>query len=141
MNEIIQNKINSKNFSFMQLLNMKELAQSLAEETYEEISVTDQVRFAWDVKIIADGQTFGTLFRGIVVDALAAEFVNGLKAMAENATVNFGKDAPLNPPSEEAPPPPPPAEKTTTFLPPSENNDVVIGDDGLGLPSGVKRVF
>lgn len=139
MNEIIQKKLNSKNFSFMELLKMKELAERLAEETYEEISVTEQVRFAWEISITAKDQPFGTLFRNVVIEGLKEEFMNGLKNMAERATVSF--EAPKSAP--EAPlPPPPSTERITSFEAPPETNEEEgeVGADALGLPKGVKRI-
>jgi Fic family protein len=118
----------------MELLQMKELANNLAEETYEEITVTEQVRFAWEISITASEQPFGTLFRQVVIEGLKEEFMNGLKKMAERATVSFGE---VKKPTEMVLPPPPP-EKITSFEEVIEDDEV--GTDALGLPKGVKRI-
>ena len=144
MKETIQNKINSRNFTFMELLKLDDLAVELAKETYEELTTQERMEFAWEVKITATGEAFGELFRKATIESLRSAFAIGLKEFMENATVTSKA------PSE--------AEFVTTFEPPTIE-DVVqdmppiepstlddtktttfeTGADGIDLPKGVKR--
>ena len=61
--------------------------------------------------------------------------MNGLKKMAERATVSFGEKE--KPKVMNLPPPP---EKITSFEE-VEEDDGEAGTDALGLPKGVKRIY
>ena len=87
MKEIIENKINSREFTFMELLKIDKLAEDLANETYEELTTQQRLDFAWEVKITTTGSTFGTLFRSATITSLRTAFSEALKEFMENAKV------------------------------------------------------
>ena len=87
MKEIIENKINSREFTFMELLKIDKLAEDLANETYEELTTKQRLDFAWEVKITTTGSTFGTLFRSATITSLRTAFSEALKEFMENAKV------------------------------------------------------
>ena len=143
MHEVIEEKINGREFTFMELLKIEDLASELANETYEELNMQSRLEFAWEVKITASGEHFGELFRKASIEALRSAFASGLKQFMENAKVTSQLEeskivTAFEPPSMEdvvrdMPPIEPPTledKKTKTFEP---------GSDGIGLPKGVKR--
>ena len=85
--KIIENKINSREFTFMELLKIDKLAEDLANETYEELTTQQRLDFAWEVKITTTGSTFGTLFRSATITSLRTAFAEALKEFMENAKV------------------------------------------------------
>lgn len=87
MKDIIENKINSREFTFMELLKIDKLAEDLANETYEELTTQQRLNFAWEVKITSTGSTFGTLFRSATITSLRTAFSEALKEFMENAKV------------------------------------------------------
>ena len=87
MKKIIENKINSREFTFMELLKIDKLAEDLANETYEELTTQQRLDFAWEVKITTTGSTFGTLFRSATITSLRTAFSEALKEFMENAKV------------------------------------------------------
>ena len=87
MKDIIEAKIHSREFTFMELLKIDKLAEDLANETYEELTTTQRLGFAWEVKITTTGSTFGTLFRSATITSLRTAFSEALKEFMENAKV------------------------------------------------------
>jgi|GEM_PF-4452297 len=155
MKDIIDSKINSREFTFMELLKIDDLAVELANETYEELTTTQRLDFAWEVKITSTGSTFGTLFRNATIESLRSAFAQGLKEFMENAKVTSQRKPKMittfeTPTEEELRDGADDVDanffdlpehvqermiendnkKTTTFEP---------GADGIGLPKGVKR--
>ena len=136
MNDIIKDKIESKNFSFMELLQMKKLAVQLATETYDDITTQQKIELIWNADV--KGQSFGEIFYELVLNSLSLSFEEGLKELAETATVSFPKpEMPVTPSSESLPPLPMEKAKSP---PPIPKSDETIGNDGVGLPKGVKRI-
>ena len=143
LKKIIDDKINSREFTFMELLKIDALAVELANETYEELTTQQRLDFAWEVKITASGETFGELFRKATIESLRNGLAVGLKTFMENAKVTSQLEeskvvTTFEPPSvEDVVRDMPPIEpstledtKTATFEPSS---------DGIHLPKGVKR--
>ena len=152
MKNIIDKKIKSREFTFMELLKLDALAVALANETYEELTTQQRMEFAWEVKITATGEAFGELFRKATIESLRNAFAIGLKTFMENAKVTSQSEESKTVTSFEAPSvediPSTPIEtlqettdkiveviseenkKTTTFE---------TGTDGIDLPKGVKR--
>ena len=87
MKDIIEAKIHSREFTFMELLKIDKLAEDLANETYEELTTTQRLGFAWEVKITSTGSTFGALFRSATITSLQTAFSEALKEFMENAKV------------------------------------------------------
>ena len=144
MHEVIEEKINGREFTFMELLKIEDLASELANETYEELNMQSRLEFAWEVKITASGEHFGELFRKASIEALRSAFASGLKQFMENAKVTSQLEeskivTAFEPPSMEdvvrdMPPIEPPTledKKITTF---EEKKD------GTKLPKGVERI-
>jgi hypothetical protein len=130
MKDKILEKLQSREFSFMQLLKMQDLAVELADEIYDELDIDDKVSLVWQVKITAESEFLGTLFEKAARQQLTQMFIEALQQLAEGASVSFEektkKYTPLpTAPVEEKPPIPPKKVKQ---------------DDGTDLPKGVKRV-
>ncbi len=87
MKDIIEAKIHSREFTFMELLKIDKLAEDLANETYEELTTQQRLNFAWEVKITSTGSTFGALFRSATITSLRTAFAEALKEFMENAKV------------------------------------------------------
>tara|TARA_R100001082_G_scaffold109482_2_gene86776 strand:+ start:214 stop:654 length:441 start_codon:yes stop_codon:yes gene_type:complete len=145
MKDIIDNKINSREFTFMELLKIEDLALNLAVETLNELTIHERMEFAREVKITASGETFGELFQKATIESLRSAFAQGLKEFMENAKVTSQGEpktvTTFEPPTitevvNDMPPIVPhdadeEDKKTTTFD---------TGSDAIGLPKGVKRI-
>ena len=167
MKDIIDNKINSREFTFMELLKIDKLAEDLANETYEELTTQQRLDFAWEVKITTTGSTFGTLFRSATITSLRTAFSEALKEFMENAKVTSQGETKtttlFESPSTEEQFVPETVEELVLnkelIQPPilpyegkireddgeayEENKKTttfVTGSDGIDLPKGVKRI-
>jgi hypothetical protein len=130
MKEKILEKLQSREFSFMQLLKMQDLAAELADEIYGELDIEDKVSLVWQIKVTADSEFLGSLFEKAARQQLTQMFIEALQQLAEGASVSFEEKTkefiPLpTAPTEEKPPTPP--KKITQ-------------KDGTDLPKGVERV-
>jgi hypothetical protein len=135
MKKRIEEKLKSREWSFMELLKMHELAEQLAKELNDELPLDERVALIWQVEISADNEYLGSIVERKVIEILTNLFIEHLQNMAENATVTFDKKAPLPPktPPIEKPPPP----KTPVVL---EKRSTKTQSDGTNLPQGVERV-
>tara|TARA_R110000751_G_scaffold79711_4_gene160699 strand:+ start:3712 stop:4119 length:408 start_codon:yes stop_codon:yes gene_type:complete len=135
MEEKIKEKLKSREWSFMQLLKMHELAEELAKELNDELPLDERVALIWQHEISADNEYLGSIVERTVIEILTNLFIQHLQDMAENATVTFDKKEPLPPktPPIEKPAPP----KTPVVL---EKRKTKTQSDGIGLPEGVERV-
>ena len=163
MKEIIENKINSREFTFMELLKIDKLAEDLANETYEELTTQQRLDFAWEVKITTTGSTFGTLFRSATITSLRTAFSEALKEFMENAKVTSQGETKTTTLFESPANQPKTAEELVLnkelIQPPilpyegkireddgeayEENKKTTTfetGSDGIALPKGVKRI-
>lgn len=146
MHEVIEEKINGREFTFMELLKIEDLASELANETYEELNMQSRLEFAWEVKITASGEHFGELFRKASIEALRSAFASGLKQFMENAKVtsqSVDLDTKIVTSFE------PPEEKIERIVPtieelvqPEDKIHTTFEEkkDGTILPKGVERI-
>ena len=88
MEEKIQEKINSKEWKFHELLKLKDASKALAEELYHELKPNEQIQMIWDSKI-NDNSTFGSLFKKLVMEKLENKVMAAFQHKFESATVNF----------------------------------------------------
>jgi hypothetical protein len=135
MEERIKEKLNSKEWTFMQLLKMHELAHELALELNEELPLDEKVTLIWQHKVEATNDFLGSIVEKMVVEVLTGLFVQHLQNMAENATVTFDKKTPMIPKD-------PPKEKPSLpkKTPKKANKRTKSQSDGTKLPEGVERV-
>jgi hypothetical protein len=155
LKDIIEAKIHSREFTFMELLKIDKLAKDLANETYEELTTTQRLGFAWEVKITSTGSTFGALFRSATITSLQTAFSEALKEFMENAKVT-SQGEPKMVTTFESP------AKKEQFVPETVeelvlNKELIQPDDfqetiedkktttfsqkdGTNLPKGVKRL-
>ena len=106
MKEKIQSKINSKDWKFHELLKLKEVAKSCAEELYHELNLKDQLELVWEVELDKT-TTFGSLFKNLVTENLEQQVMIAFQEKFESATVNFG--------AEKTEPPLVPVEKPASL--------------------------
>tara|TARA_R110000824_G_scaffold349120_2_gene535975 strand:+ start:122 stop:577 length:456 start_codon:yes stop_codon:yes gene_type:complete len=91
MNDKIQKKIDSKDWKFHELLKLKDVAKTVAEELYHELDLNDQLEMIWEKKV-DDSLTFGSLFKGMVIESLEEKVKIAFQEKFESATVNFTPD-------------------------------------------------
>ena len=99
MKDKIQAKINKKNWKFHELLKLKDVAKSVADELYHELNLKDQLELVWEVQLDKT-TTFGSLFKSLVTEKLEEQVMIAFQDKFESATVNFSdeiSDTPLVP--------------------------------------------
>ena len=69
MKEKIQEKINKKDWKIHELLKLKEVAETVAEELYHELDLNDQLEMVWEIQLDKT-TTFGSLFKQLVTEKL-----------------------------------------------------------------------
>ena len=130
MEDKIQAKIDSKDWKFHELLKLKDVAKTVAEELYHELDLNDQLEMIWEKKV-DEGLTFGSLFKSMVIESLEEKVMRAFQEKFESATVNFDneKSQPLVPVEK-------PASLTEKY---SESKDpmkdLITGKDVLEEPS------
>jgi len=127
MKDKVSKKLQSRNFSFMQLLKMQTLAEELAQEMYAELDIEDKVQLVWQVKVTADDTYLGALFEQASMKQLTQLFIEALQKLAEGATVSFTEKPVMDLPKEMPPTPKRIAKKQ-------------VDPDGTNLPKGMERV-
>jgi hypothetical protein len=153
LKDIIDNKINSREFTFMELLKIDKLAEDLANETYEELTTQQRLDFAWEVKITTTGSTFGTLFRSATITSLRTAFSEALKEFMENAKVTSQSESKTRIMTSFEPPEFDEEASTAELKTMRDEDDLTVeresdkktttfetGSDGIALPKGVKRI-
>jgi hypothetical protein len=88
MNDKIQAKIDSKDWKFHELLKLKDVAKTVAEELYHELDLNDQLEMIWEKKV-DESLTFGSLFKQTVITMLEDKVMIAFQEKFESATVNF----------------------------------------------------
>ena len=96
MKDKIQAKINKKNWKFHELLKLKDVAKSVAEELYHELNLKDQLELVWEVELDKT-HTFGSLFKELVTENLEQQVMMAFQEKFESATVNFGNEKTTTP--------------------------------------------
>ena len=127
MKEKIQAKINSKDWKFHELLKLKDVAKTVAEELYHELDLNDQLEMVWEIQLDKT-TTFGSLFKQLVTEKLEEQVMIAFQEKFESATVNFDNEK-----SQPTLPVEKPATLTDKYKhinhPVSELEDLVKGKD------------
>ena len=90
--EIIKSKVLARNWSFSQISNLKTTIESLAQETYSELSLMERYSIVRDTRVndMFVGMLLEDVFREIVMTTLRGEIAEIIRNLLENATVDFG---------------------------------------------------
>lgn len=90
--EIIRSKVLARNWSFSQISNLKTTIESLAQETYSELSLIERYSIVRDTRVndMFVGMLLEDVFREIVMTTLRGEIAEIIRNLLENATVDFG---------------------------------------------------
>jgi len=104
MKDKIQEKIDSKDWKFHELLKLPDVSKQVAEELYHELDLESQLEMIWE-KQIPELETwehsFGSLFNILVMQQLEEEVMVVFKKKFESATVNFAGKPTLSIPAEK----------------------------------------
>ena len=92
MNDIIQQKVLAKNWTFNEIADLKKTIESLATDIYEEMKLIERFELIREIRIKETyvGEVFEDVMKQTVLIALRAEVANTVRNMLNNATVNFG---------------------------------------------------
>ena len=92
MNDIIQQKVLAKNWTFNEIADLKQTIESLATDIYEEMKLIERFDLIREIRIKETyvGEVFEDVMKQTVLIALRAEVANTVRNMLNNATVNFG---------------------------------------------------
>ena len=90
--EIIKSKVLARNWSFSQISNLKTTIETLAQETYSELSLMERYTIVRDTRMNDSfvGMLLEDVFREIVMTSLRGEIAEIIRNLLENATVDFG---------------------------------------------------
>lgn len=90
--EIIKSKVLARNWSFSQISNLKTTIETLAQETYSELSLMERYTIVRDTRMNDSfvGMLLEDVFREIVMTTLRGEIAEIIRNLLENATVDFG---------------------------------------------------
>ena len=92
MNDIIQQKVLAKNWTFNEIADLKKTIESLATDIYEEMKLIERFELIREIRIKETyvGEVFEDVMKQTVMVALRAEVADTVRNMLNNATVNFG---------------------------------------------------
>ena len=92
MNDIIQQKVLAKNWTFNEIADLKKTIESLATDIYEEMKLIERFELIREIRIKETyvGEVFEDVMKQTVMIALRAEVANTVRSMLDSATVNFG---------------------------------------------------
>jgi hypothetical protein len=92
MNDLIKQKVLSRNWSFNEISNLKNTIESLSNELYLEMKLQERFDILRELRIREDyvGFTFEDIMRQAVMASLQGEVAETIKNMLNNATINFG---------------------------------------------------
>jgi hypothetical protein len=120
MRDRIMKKIEEQDWKFSDLLKLKDVANSLAEELYMEMSNAEKIKLVWEHDI--SNGTFAMVFPPLVKEHLTKEIMLAFQNKFESATVSFGEVK--LPPQEIPPPPPEPIEEPIKESKPPKKGEV-----------------
>ena len=140
----IEEYIMSKEWKFSELLQLTETSRRVAQELYEETSVSDMINNLWgrqiDAEAVHEIASFGQLYKHMAMEYLTKEVMDAFKKYFESATVSFDPPTLLQDQKEiveELPLPPKPKTINKKQIPKYEKTK---NTDGTDLPPGVERV-
>lgn len=92
MKDLIKKKVLSKKWSFLEVSDLANSINSLANEIYIELSLQERFELVRDVRINENmvGRTYEDMFRDIGLIQIQADMAEVVKQMLNSATVNFG---------------------------------------------------
>ena len=92
MKDLIKKKVLSKKWSFLEVSDLANSINSLANEIYIELSLQERFELVRDVRINENmvGRTYEDMFRDIGLIQIQADVAEVIKQMLNTATVNFG---------------------------------------------------
>jgi len=92
VNDIIQQKVLAKNWTFNEIADLKKTIESLATDIYEEMKLIERFELIREIRIKETyvGEVFEDVMKQTVMIALRAEVADTVRNMLNNATVNFG---------------------------------------------------
>jgi hypothetical protein len=90
MKDRILEKINSKDWKFHELLKLREVSETVAEELYHELEATTLLEMIWNRKV--GSGTWGSAFKKHVIEELEEEIMKAFQEKFESATVNFDEE-------------------------------------------------
>ena len=136
----IEEYIKHTDWKFSDLLQLEKTSRGVANKILQESEHVDLLNLVWDETIprLDEPMSFGSYYNGLCVEILTKQVMEAFQKYFESATVSFDPSKVEEKQSKwvsdkvVTPPPPVKKEKTiTTFT---------KGEDGLDIPSGVKRV-
>jgi|TARA_R110000824_G_scaffold57378_1_gene156158 hypothetical protein len=101
MKDKIQEKIDSKDWKFHELLKLPDVSKQVAEELYHELDLDSQLEMIWEIQIPELEYSFGSLFKILVMQQLEEEIMVVFKKKFESATVNFSEKSTPSIPAEK----------------------------------------
>ena len=92
MNEIIQQKVLAKNWTFNEIADLNRTIENLATDVYEEMKLIERFDLIREIRIKETyvGEVFEDVVKQTVLTSLRAEVADTVRNMLNNATVNFG---------------------------------------------------
>ena len=92
MKDLIKKKVLSKKWSFLEVSDLANSINSLANEIYIELSLQERFGLVRDIRINENmvGRTYEDMFRDIGLIQIQADMAEVVKQMLNSATVNFG---------------------------------------------------
>jgi hypothetical protein len=92
MKEMIKAKVLSKQWTFVEISNLKETIDSLCAELYSEMTFVERFQLIREVRIndAFVGQTYEDCMREAVKITLSGDIAETIRSMLGEATVNFG---------------------------------------------------
>ena len=92
MNEIIEQKVLAKNWTFNEIADLNRTIENLATDVYEEMKLIERFDMIREIRIkeIYVGEVFEDVVKQTVLTSLRAEVADTVRNMLNNATVNFG---------------------------------------------------
>lgn len=92
MNEIIEQKVLAKNWTFNEIADLNRTIENLATDVYEEMKLIERFDLIREIRIKETyvGEVFEDVMKQTVMTSLRAEVADTVRNMLNNATVNFG---------------------------------------------------
>tara|TARA_Y100000816_G_C26019076_1_gene533079 strand:+ start:207 stop:572 length:366 start_codon:yes stop_codon:yes gene_type:complete len=92
MNEIIEQKVLAKNWTFNEIADLNRTIENLATDVYEEMKLIERFDLIREIRIKETyvGEVFEDVMKQTVMTSLRAEVADTVRNMLNSATVNFG---------------------------------------------------
>tara|TARA_R100000231_G_scaffold93400_3_gene70113 strand:- start:7970 stop:8365 length:396 start_codon:yes stop_codon:yes gene_type:complete len=92
MNDLIKQKVLSRNWTFNEISNLKETIGSLSQEIYLELSLPERYDIIRGIRVNEGwvGLVFEDVMREAIMTTLQGDVAGIIRSMLNTATVNFG---------------------------------------------------